>query len=87
MLETLPYLLGLFFVGSSLVLQAVDEFASKSLTSHQRTNRRRQHQLNSMSMSQDKGARPISAIHTAANVDRSERERASGPRVEEEGAA
>src|SRR3954466_8582562 len=34
-------------------LQAVDEFASKSLTSHQRTNRRWQHQLDSMSVSQE----------------------------------
>ena len=84
MLETLPYPLGFFFFGSSPWLQAVDEFASKSLTSHQRTNRRRQHQLNSMSMSQDKGARPISAIQTKANGDRSEGERAGGLRVEEE---
>ena len=80
MLETLPYLLGLFFFGSSLVASRCRRIrASKSLTNHQRTNRRRQHQLNSMSMSQDKGARPISAIHTTANGDRSEGERAGGP--------
>ena len=84
MLGTLPYPLGFFFFGSSPRLQAVDEFASKSLTSHQRTDRRRQHQLNSMSMSQDKGARPIAAIQTKVNGDRSEGERAGGLRVEEE---
>jgi hypothetical protein len=65
-------------------LQALDEFASKSLTSHQRANRRRQLQLNSMSMSQDKGARPIAAIQTKVIGDRSEGERAGGLRVEEE---
>jgi hypothetical protein len=84
MLETLPYLLGLFSLDHRSWLQAVDEFASKSLTNHQRTNRRRQHQLNSMSTSQDKGARPISAIQTTANGDRSEGERDGGPRVKEE---
>lgn len=84
MLGTRPYPLGFFFFGSSPRLQAVDEFASKSLTSHQRTDRRRQHQLNSMSMSQDKGARPIAAIQTKVNGDRSEGERAGGLRVEEE---
>jgi hypothetical protein len=84
MLETLPYPLGLFFFGSSLVASSCRRIASKSLTSHQRTNRRRQHQLNSMSVSQDKGARPIPAIQTKANGDRSEGERAGGLRVEEE---
>ena len=84
MLETLPYPLGLFFFGSSLVASSCRRIASKSLTNHQRTNRRRQHQLNSMSMSQDKGARQIPAIQTKANGDRSEGERAGGLRVEEE---
>jgi hypothetical protein len=68
MLETLPYPIGALFLWIiARGLKLIDEFASKSLTSRQRTNKRALATPTNkrMMLSQEKGRTPCNSIKSA----------------------